>query len=246
MARKTRLSLESLETRQLMAFDAFLHLDGVDGESTSQTTEVGDPFVPTRDIDSGEGADPTALLLPAVQKVREAAARMNEEGGLPFSNDSGEQGILIGLLLPAVQKVREAAGGMHEEADLPMADSHDDGALLPAIQKVRDAAQRAGAEASDLPLDDSPGEDDALIGLLLPAVQKVREAAARGDEGTTIDDLIATAPTGEVLPTDQFSLNFEEIKPTVEVDLQLDFVDDDAAAYLKYKLKDCIVTSYQL
>src|SRR5690606_33817856 len=57
--------------------------------------------------------EPAALLVPAVQKVREAAARMNDQSQSPenLGIDSPEpEAILIGLLLPAVQKVREATG----------------------------------------------------------------------------------------------------------------------------------------
>ena len=40
MVRKSRLSMESLEARCLMAYDAFLKLDGVPGESKATTVEV--------------------------------------------------------------------------------------------------------------------------------------------------------------------------------------------------------------
>jgi len=172
MGRRTRLSLESLESRQLMAYDAFLKLDGIPGETKIETAEVGDPAI---DDIKNDGND-DGLLVPAVQKVREAAARMNEETELPLTNDQGEDGILIGLLLPAVQKVREAG-------------------------------------VIDEPLDELAGD---------------------------------TKDEGDVIPTDQFSLNYTKIEFDATLDLDLDFVDQDREAYLKYKLQDCIVTSYQL
>jgi hypothetical protein len=59
---------------------------------------------------SAEATDPaTCLLLPAVQKIREAAARSTSTATstLDLAADVGESA--IGLLLPAIQKVREAA-----------------------------------------------------------------------------------------------------------------------------------------
>ncbi|MGQ0697864.1 MAG: hypothetical protein ACT4PZ_06420 [Panacagrimonas sp.] len=56
---------------------------------------------------SAEQTDPgTCLLLPAVQKVREAASR-SRQATLDLVDSAG--GAAAGLLLPAVQKVREAA-----------------------------------------------------------------------------------------------------------------------------------------
>jgi hypothetical protein len=235
MARKNRLSLEALENRNLMAaVDYFLRLDGIDGKSTV-APEVGDPTgVPASgDLTNGDGDEPVGLLVPAVQKVREAAARLNEEGELPLTNDEGEDGILIGMLLPAVQKVREAALQGDEQLTI------------------------------------DSGEENGLIGLLLPAVQKVREAALVEEEGDgytiKLEDILISSLTdgtdetalkielenvlissyqisgaaGDTIPTDQFALNFGKI----DFDLNLDFVDQQPEAYLKYKLADCIVTS---
>jgi hypothetical protein len=50
---------------------------------------------------TGSDPEPLALLVPAVQKVREAAARTQEVADLQSVPETAR----IGLLLPAVQKV---------------------------------------------------------------------------------------------------------------------------------------------
>jgi hypothetical protein len=203
----------------------------------------GDPPQPIDlEVNAGEGDDQVliGLLLPAVQKVRDAAGRASvkvdlgagndrlgmrshgiEETALDVAAGDGDDQVLIGLLLPAVQKVRDAAGRMNvgidlgagndrlrvngngigeSELDIAAGDGDDDvgvGLLLPAVQKVREAAGRMDASVdlgggndrlrlsgrgiaeTELDIAAGDGDDQVLIGLLLPAVQKVRDAAAR-------------------------------------------------------------------
>lgn len=186
MARTTRLTIESLEARTLMAADF-----------TSFLPKVGDPLVdptqppvePTKMEIADKGDDPAALLLPAVQKVRDAAARLVSET-LPVAESESDDG--IALLLPAVQKVREAA------------------AHTAYVKET----------VGELPIDD--GNNDEELGLLLPAVQKVREAALHD------------------MPTDQIP------DPTFVFDLDLSFVEANAEVYMKYELKNVLITSYSV
>jgi hypothetical protein len=166
---------------------AYLKFEGIKGEAgTPGTPEVwkwfltpldpsvnGGVSVAVGDI-TGDGMDPVsvALLLPAVQKVREAAAQW--PGPIPLDLTRPLTDTEIGLLLPAVQKVREAAAAMTHPATASLMDFTIDldplstALLLPAVQKVREATF---ADAAGL-----PRSDQDLFGLLLPATRQAFDA----------------------------------------------------------------------
>ena len=145
---------------------------------TPQDGTFGGARVAVGDI-TGDGMDPgtVALLLPAVQKVREAAALW--AGPIPTGLSAPLSAVETALLVPAVQSVRWAWAAMaNPHATLDLTTDLDPLSLMllvPAVQKVREAAFYEQGGMGDLAL----GIDPFTVSLLLPAVQKVREAAAR-------------------------------------------------------------------
>lgn len=121
---------------------AYLKIGDVKGDAVMARTET--TMVATELLSPGSGPQPAGLLLPAVQKVREAASTSAAPRGPQGLQAVPQVPQLIGLLLPAVQKVREAAsrnlpagpGGITQGGSQPV------GLLLPAVQKVREAASR--------------------------------------------------------------------------------------------------------
>jgi hypothetical protein len=108
-------------------------------ESTMVATEL---------LQAGGSQTAVGLLLPAVQKVREAAATAPARPGSLQAVPQAPQ--LIGLLLPAVQKVREAAARTSRTSPGDIASpntAQTAGLLLPAVQKVREAAARGAGGA---------------------------------------------------------------------------------------------------
>jgi len=173
---------------------SYIKFDGIDGEAaTGDPTRIWHWFVtPQSGLRSGvkvavgdvngDGMDPrtVALLLPAVQKVREAAARW--AGPIPTDLSVPLSPAETALLVPAVQSVRWAWAAMSDPtATLNFTADLDPLSLMllvPAVQKVREAAFYEQVGVGDLAL----GIDPFTVSLLLPAVQKVREAAARVSE----------------------------------------------------------------
>ncbi|MEM1292829.1 MAG: choice-of-anchor L domain-containing protein, partial [Cyanobacteria bacterium P01_H01_bin.162] len=92
-------------------------------------------------FDAEADSETIGLLLPAVQKVREAAA--DETIAIDDLQQSLPDPQQIGLLLPAVQKVPEAASVetiVVDNLQVVTTDSQAIGLLLPAVQKVAEAA----------------------------------------------------------------------------------------------------------
>lgn len=119
-------------------------------------------MVATELLGPGGGSQPIGLLLPAVQKVREAASRSPRMGPGSIQATPPQPPVLIGLLLPAVQKVREAAGSQSRPNGITSGGAPQPiGLLLPAVQKVREAAARGSGGAVALHLH-STGSAGAL------------------------------------------------------------------------------------
>ncbi len=126
----------------------FMKLGDIKGDVVASRTES--TMVATELLSTGSGGARIGLLLPAVQKVREAAAR-SSAGSTGATNLQAppQAPQLIGLLLPAVQKVREAAARSNHGAlgTITQGGTQTAGLLLPAVQKVREAAARKAGGA---------------------------------------------------------------------------------------------------
>jgi hypothetical protein len=127
---------------------AYMKLGDIKGEVVVSRMET--TMVATELLAPGTTPQPAGLLLPAVQKVREAARRSGASQGPTNLKTTPQAPQLIGLLLPAVQKVREAASWSNRGMPGSISAGQTNtaiGLLLPAVQKVREAAKRSAGGA---------------------------------------------------------------------------------------------------
>ena len=184
------------------------------------------------EVDAGGGDDEVhvALLVPAVQKVRDAAARtsLNFTADLGAGNDElrvrghgaaetildvtggeGDDDVRIGLLLPAVHKLSETDTSASIVVDLG---AGNDGFSLGAL----------GVKEVDVDVTAGEGDDEVDIGLLLPARLTVEGSMANivVDLGPGADKLEVKARGYETVETD--ITGDEDEGDDVEIDTELD------------------------
>jgi hypothetical protein len=162
---------------------AFMKLGDIKGDVIASRTEA--TMVATELLAPGGTPQPVGLLLPAVQKVREAASRSAASTMGPQTLQAVPQvSQLIGLLLPAVQKVREAASRSNSTGPggITYGGTQTAGLLLPAVQKVREAAARNAGGAVALQLH-SMGSAGVLSGI---RQSKVVNATVTLPDGTSV------------------------------------------------------------
>lgn len=161
----------------------YIKLGDVKGDVIASRTEA--TMVATELLAPGGTPQPVGLLLPAVQKVREAASRSTASTMGPQNLQAAPQvSQLIGLLLPAVQKVREAAsrGNHMGPGGITAGGNQTTGLLLPAVQKVREAAARNSGGAVALHVH-SMGSAGVLSGI---RQSKVINASITLPDGTAV------------------------------------------------------------